>query len=176
MRLIVAGILLAGSLIPASSLNAQNIGPSVAFEMPLDIENWQPDIVGQNGIYRFRQAQGDCQITFVQNLGVDEAEAAGGTPRDTIENYVQQLASEVGNVERSEVPDLELLTSTGDPVTFLSEEVSYRGSDGMDYRNRISTQWIDAVELLIIAACPSSQWEERQAELESFFGKVSVHR
>lgn len=89
---------------------------------------------------------------------------------------MQQLASEVGNVERSEVPDLKLLTSTGDRVTFLSEEVSYRGSDGTDYRNRISAQWIDAVEFLIIAACPSSQWEERQAELESFLGKASVHR
>lgn len=172
----VVFVFLAGWVFPALPVHAQNPETTVAFEMPLNVERWQTDIVGQNGIYRFRQVRGACQITFVQNLGADAARAAGRTPRDAIEAYVQRLSAQVGDVARSKAPDLELRASTGDPVTFLSEEVSYRGKDGTDYRNRIATQWVEAVELLIVAACPSSEWETQGGAIDAFITKVSVHR
>ncbi|TKT69451.1 hypothetical protein [Aquamicrobium sp. LC103] len=175
MRLVFAAAFLAGWLFGLSA-NAQNPEADVAFEMPVDVKNWRPDIIGQNGVYRFQQVQGGCQITFVQNLGADAAKAAGRTPHDTIEAYVQQLSVQVGDLTRSKTPDMELHASNGEPVAFFSEEISYRGQDGTDYRNRIATQWVNAVELLIIAACPSSEWEAQSAAIDAFITKVSVHR
>lgn len=176
MRPILTGVFLAGCLFSGLPAYAQNPESTVAFEMPLNVDNWRPDIVGQNGMYRFRQIQGACQITFAQNLGADAAKAAGRTPADTIEAYVQRLSAQVGDVARRKAPDLELRASAGGPVPFLSEEVSYRGQDGTDYRNRIATQWVEAVELLIITACPSGEWETQGAAIDAFITKVSVHR
>lgn len=176
MRLIVASISLIGCLTSNLPAHAQARESTVAFEMPLNVDGWRPDIVGQNGMYRFRQAQGGCQITFVQNLGADAAKAAGRTPKDTIEAYVQKLRAQVGEVTRSQAPELELRTKQGEPVTFLAEDVTYRGRDSTDYRNRIATQWVEAVELLIVSACPSSEWERQAAAVDAFVAKVTVHR
>src|SRR3546814_115839 len=82
MRSIIAGALLASCILSANALAAE---ATTAFQMPLNVENWRADILGRNGMYRFRQVQGACQITFAQNLGADAAKAAGRTPRDTIE-------------------------------------------------------------------------------------------
>jgi hypothetical protein len=176
MKAIFAGALVAGSLVSGLPAHAQNPESTVAFEMPVNVESWRPDIVAQNGMYRFRQVQGACQITFVQNLGADAAKAAGRTPRDTIEAYVRRLSKQVDDVARSKAPDLALRANSGEPVSFLSEAVSYRGQDGTEYRNRIATQWVEAVELLIIAACPSSEWKTQEAAIDAFITKVSVHR
>ena len=127
-------------------------------------------------MYRFRQAQGNCKMTFVQNLGAAAAKAAGHTPKDTIEVYVQKLSMQVGELTRDQAPDLELRANRGDPVSFLTEDVSYRGQDGTEYRNRIVTQWVEAVELLIVSACPSSEWESQAASIDAFMAKVIVHR
>lgn len=176
MKPIIAGVLLAGCLLSGFPAYAQDPESTVAFEMPVDVDNWRPDIVGQNGIYRFQQVQGACQITFAQNLGADTAKAAGRTPRDTIEAYVQRLSAQVGNVARMKAPHLELGANSGDPVTFLSEEVGYRGKDGTEYHNRIATQWVEAVELVIVAACPSGEWQAQRAAIDAFITEVSVHR
>ncbi|MGS1097314.1 hypothetical protein ACVCNR_22470 (plasmid) [Aquamicrobium terrae] len=176
MRPIVAAVFLVGGLLCGLPASAQTPGSTAAFEMPLNVDDWRPDIVGQNGMYRFRQAQGGCQITFVQNLGADAAKAAGRTTADTIEAYVKRLSAQVGDVMRTKAPDLVLRANIGNPVTFMSEEVRYRGNDGAEYRNRIATQWVEAVELLIVAACPSSEWESQKAAIDAFINKVSVHR
>ncbi|MBO9352653.1 hypothetical protein GG851_01515 [Bordetella petrii] len=173
MKSIVAGALLASCVL---STTAQAAEATVAFQMPLNIENWKPDILGRNGMYRFRQVRGACQITFAQNLGADAAKAAGRTPRDTLEVYVRQLGTRMRDVTRSKAPDLELRANTGDPIALLSEEVAYRGNDGVDYRNRLSAQWVGSVELLIIAGCPATEWGRQQAAINAFIGKVSVHR
>lgn len=176
MRSIIAGVILGGCLLPGLPAFAQKSDPTVAFEMPISVDGWRTDILGQNGMYRFRQVQGGCQITFVQNLGADAARAAGRTPADTIDAYVQRLSAQVGDVARSKAPDLALRAVTGDRVGFQSELVRYRGQDRIEYRNRIATQWVDAVELLIVAACPSDQWETQGAAIEAFIAKVSIHR
>ena len=176
MKPIITGVFLAGCLHSGLPAHAQAPETTVAFQMPVNVESWRADIVGQNGIYRFQQVQGACQITFAQNLGADAARAAGRTPRDTLKAYVQRLSTQVGDVVRSRAPDLKLRASTGDPVTFVSEEVSYRGKDGIEYRNRIATQWVEVVELLIVTACPSSQWETQGAAIDAFITKVAVHR
>ncbi|WP_054311283.1 hypothetical protein [Mesorhizobium sp. 1M-11] len=176
MKRISAGALLAGWLVSGFPAHAQSPESTVAFEMPINVESWRPDIVGQNGMYRFRQVSGACQITFAQNLGADAARAAGRTPGDTIEAYARKLKSQVGDVARNKLPDLKLRASTGDPVAFLSEEASYRGKDGIHYRNRIATQWVEAVELLIVAACPSAEWKRQAAAVDAFIAKVTIHR
>jgi hypothetical protein len=124
MRPIIAGIFLAGWLATGLPAHAQNPETTVAFEMPLNAENWKPDIVGQNGIYRFRQVHGACQITFSQNLGADAARAAGRTPHDALDIYVQRLDARFGEIARGKGPDLKLRARTGDPVVFPTVEVS----------------------------------------------------
>ena len=176
MRFIFAVVFLAGGLFSGLSAKAQNPEATVAFEMPVNVKSWQPDVFGQSGMYRFRQVHGACQITFVQNLGADRAKAAGRTPLDTIETYVRRLSAQVGEVTRSDAASLELRTNQGGPITFQAEDITYRGRDSVDYRNRIATQWVGAVELMIIAACPSSAWERQSDAVDAFIAKVTVHR
>jgi len=44
----------------------------------------------------------------------------------------------------------------------------------VEHRNRISAAWVGDIELLIIAACPVSQWPEGQPRMDAFIGRTSV--
>jgi hypothetical protein len=172
-----AVILLAGwTTLVSAYAQDQDPQAQAAFGMPMNVDNWRADVIGQNGVYRFRQVKGSCQITFVQNLGVEAAKAAGQTVSDSIAAYVRRLGKQVGAVSNNEAPDLELHANRGDAVTFLSEEISYRGRDGRDYRNRIAAQWVGRVELLIVAGCPSNEWKNQEDSINAFLTKVSVNQ
>ena len=153
---------------------AQSSGNRAAFSMPTGVEAWRLDTLGQNGAYRFRQAHGNCQITFGQNLGADAARAKGQNPRQSIDAYIDRVAAAVGRVERVEVDALELKSSAGEEVPFVSVEFAYRGKDKVEYQNRISAAWIDDVELLIVAACPAAEWLAGRHLIDALVGKTSI--
>jgi len=170
----LAAAVLAVTVAMPAGARAQSPEPAAAFAMPTDLDDWQPDIFGDNGIYRFLQVEGDCQITFIQNHGVDVARAGGHEPRDSIEAYIESVAANVGQVERSAADDLALKSDSGEPVPFVSAAFAYLGHDAVEHRNRISAAWVGDIELLIIAACPVSQWPEGQPRMDAFIGRTSV--
>jgi len=77
-------------------------------------------------------------------------------------------------VERVEVDALELKSSAGEEVPFVSVEFAYRGKDKVEYQNRISAAWIDDVELLIVAACPAAEWLAGRHLIDALVGKTSI--
>lgn len=95
--------------------------------MPTSVEAWRLDTLGQNGASRFRQAYGNCQITFGQNLGADAARAKGQSPRQSIDAYIDRVAAAVGRVERVGVDAINLRSSAGERVPFVSAEFAYIG-------------------------------------------------
>src|SRR5690606_16677902 len=131
------------------------------------------DIFGQNGAYRFRQNDGNCQITFGQNHGADAARATGQDTRHGIDAYIDRVSAEVGRVERIEVDAVELMTEAGEIVPFTSTEFAYLGKDAVGYHNRISMAWIGDVELLIVAACPSTEWLSGTPLIDAFLAQTS---
>lgn len=153
---------------------AQSPEKVAAFSMPVNVDQWRPDIFGQNGAYRFRQIGGNCQITFGQNRGADAARANGEDLRHGIDAFVDRVAAEVGKVERVEVDAVELKSDTGEMVPFTSTEFAYLGKDAVGYHNRISMAWIGDVELLIVAACPSTEWLAGRPLIDAFVGKTSI--
>jgi hypothetical protein len=158
----------------------QPIKTTAGFVFPADFKNWNPDVFGHNGLYRFRQTSGNCQITFVQNRGADAARAAGRGPQSTLDAYIGGVAARIGKLTRNKAPTLELSRNwvnphaTGERVTFISEEIAYTGNDAVAYHNRVLAQWMGDVELLIIAACPSAEWNRSQNLLDSFLKQVSI--
>jgi hypothetical protein len=140
MRSSIAISVFVGCLALSLDARGDTTQTMAAFVMPADFDNWKPDIVGRNGMYRFRQSDGKCQITFAQNRGAGAARAAGRDPRDTLDAYIGSLTAKVGEVRRSEAPALELPLATGEKVRFISEEIAYTGDDNVAYHNRISTQ------------------------------------
>jgi len=170
----LAGMLLAGSVIAGSEALAQSAGNTATFQMPADFDQWQPDILGHNGAYRFRQVNGNCQITFGQNRGADAARSAGQNPKHSVDAYVDRIAAEVGRVERVEVDTLELKSREGELVPFVSTEFAYMGKDGVEYHNRISAAWMGDVELLIVSACPASEWLASRTLIDAFVGKATI--
>jgi hypothetical protein len=147
---------------------------TAAFSLPLGLDNWKADIVERNGMYRFRQTNGNCQLTFVQNRGADAARATGRGVRSTLDAYIAGVAARVAKLTRNKAATMELSRVAGKKVTFISEEISYTGNDNVTYHNRISAQWIGDVELLIIAACPSAAWNGSQSLLNDFLSKASI--
>lgn len=174
--LLLALTLLAGLAGTVPDAFAQSPERTAAFGMPADFDQWQPDIFGQNGAYRFRQVDGNCQVTFAQNRGADAARAAGREPRHSLNAYIDRVAAEVGRVERAEVDAFELLAGADGRVPFVSAEFAYEGKDKVEYHNRISAAWIDDVELLIIAACPASEWLAGRQLIDAFTSKVTITR
>lgn len=170
----LAVALSAGVGMTGSGALAQSSGNKAAFSMPVNVEAWRLDTLGQNGAYRFRQADGNCRITFGQNLGADAARAKGQSPRQSIDAYIDRVAAAVGRVERVEVDALELKSGASEQVPFVSVEFAYRGKDKVEYHNRISAAWIGDVELLIVAACPAAEWLAARSSIEAFVGKTSI--
>jgi hypothetical protein len=153
---------------------AQSLETMAAFSMPVGVEQWQPDIFGQNGAYRFRQVGGNCQITFGQNRGADAARANGQDTRHGIDTYIDRVEAEVGKVERVEVEAVEIEAETGETVPFASTEFAYLGKDTVGYHNRISMAWIGDIELLIVAACPSTEWLSGTPLIDAFLDETSI--
>jgi hypothetical protein len=170
----LAATLFAGLIVTASDALAQNPGKEAAFAMPADFDPWRPDIFGQNGAYRFRQADGNCQITFGQNRGADAARAAGQEPRHGVNTYIDRVAAKVGRVERAEVDALQMKSDLEERVPFVSAEFAYMGNDSVEYHNWISMAWVGNVELLVVAACPASEWLENRPRIDVFIDKVSI--
>ena len=170
----LAAALLAGLAVGGTDALAQSPEKVAAFSMPVNVDRWRPDILGQNGAYRFRQIDGNCQITFGQNRGADAARADGRDLRHSIDAFVDRVAAEVGKVERVEVDAVELKSDAGDMVPFTSAEFAYLGKDKVGYHNRISMAWIGDVELLIVAACPSSEWLAGRPLIDAFVEKTSI--
>lgn len=168
--------LFAGGVATVSDAAAQDSGKEAAFAMPADFDQWRPDIFGQNGAYRFRQVDGNCQITFGQNRGADAARAAGREPRHGIDAYIDRVSAQVGKVERAEVDALQIKSDLDESVPFVSAEFAYLGKDGVEYHNRISMAWVGNVELLIVAACPAAEWLSSQSPIDVFIDKVSIAR
>lgn len=166
--------LLAGLAVGNSDTLAQSLETMAAFSMPVNVDQWRPDIFGQNGAYRFRQVGGNCQITFGQNRGADAARANGQDPRHGINAYIDRVAAAVGKVERIEVDAVELKSEAGEVVPFASTEFAYLGKDTVEYHNRISVAWINDVELLIVAACPSTEWLAGSPLIDAFLDKTSI--
>ncbi|WP_019171844.1 hypothetical protein [Pseudaminobacter salicylatoxidans] len=160
--------------VTGSDALAQSSGNSAAFSMPANIAAWRLDALRQNGVYRFGQVDGNCQITFGQNLGADAARAKGLNPRQSMGAYIDRVAAAVGRVERVEVDAVELKSSTGDGVLFASIEFAYMGKDKVEYQNRISAAWIGDVELLIVAACPAAEWFAGRPLIDAFVSKTSI--
>lgn len=170
----LAGMLLAALIVVGSDALARSPGNTAAFRMPADFDHWQPDILGHNGAYRFRQVNGNCQITFVQNRGADAAHAVGQKSQHSIDAYINRVAAKVGRVERVEVDTFELKSKEGNLVPFISTEFAYMGNDDVEYHNRISAAWIGDVELLIISACPASDWIMGRSLINAFVSKATV--
>lgn len=168
--------LLAGLAGASPDAFAQSPESTAAFGMPADFDQWKPDIFGQNGAYRFRQVGGNCQVTFLQNRGVSAARAAGQEPRHSLDAYIDQVGAQVGRVERVEVDPFDLPSDPYGKVSFVSTEFAYEGKDRIEYHNRISAAWIDDVELLIIAACPASEWLAGRQSVDAFIDKVTIGR
>ncbi len=166
--------LLTGIAIPGADALAQSLETTAAFSMPVNVDQWRPDVLGQNGAYRFRQINGNCQITFGQNRGADASRAGGEDVRHSIDAYIDRVATEVGKVERVEVDAVELKSDAGEMVPFASTEFAYLGKDNVGYHNRISVAWIGDVELLIVAACPSTGWLAGRPLIDAFVEKASV--
>lgn len=171
----VTGDALAQARSDASSQTGSGASPElVAFAMPADDDLWRPDIVGQNGAYRFREVAGNCQITFAQNRGANAAREAGQDPRQSMNAYMDGVARQVGRLERVEMDALQIASGADAKVAFPSFEFAYVGQDGLEYQNRISAAWVGDVELLIIAACPVSEWLAGRLLIDAFIGKVSI--
>lgn len=168
--------LLAGLAGASPDAFAQSSESTAAFGMPADFDQWKPDIFGQNGAYRFRQVGGNCQVTFLQNRGVSAARAAGQEPRHSLDAYIDQVSAQVGRVERVEVDTFDVPSDPYGKVSFVSTEFAYEGKDRIEYHNRISAAWIDDVELLIIAACPASEWLAGRQSVDAFIDKVTIGR
>lgn len=168
--------LLAGLAGTSPDAFAQSAESTAAFAMPADFDQWQPDIFGQNGAYRFRQVEGNCQITFMQNRGADAARAAGQEPRHSLDAYIERVDAQVGRLERADVDTFELEAGPDKKVPFVSAEIAYEGNDDVEYQNRISVGWTGDVELLIIAACPVSEWLAGRQSIEAFVNKVTITR
>lgn len=172
MRLYV--ITVAASLTLGFNAQGEPIETTTAFAMPADAENWEPEVFGQDGIYSFRQTDGTCKITFVQNRGVEAAREKGGGPRDSLDAYVEKIAARASELTRSEAPAVKLTLAPDDKVTFISEEIAYIGVDSIAYNTRLSAQWVGDVELMIIMGCASSEWPRSQDLFDAFLDKVSI--
>lgn len=172
----LGAVLLAGFVWASTDVRAQSPGTSAAFAMPAHFDEWRPDVFGQNGAYRFRQTNGNCQITLAQNRGAQAARAAGQEPRDSLNAYIDRVAAQVGRLERAEVDGFELAAGPNGKVPFVSSEFAYEGNDKVEYHNRISAAWIDDVELLIVSACPVSEWLSARQSIDAFINKVSITR
>lgn len=170
----LAAALLTGLFGTIAAALAEQPSTTAAFVMPTDFEEWQPDILGQDGAYRFRQIDGNCQITFAQNLGAQAARAAGHEPTHSIDAYIDGVTAQIGDVEREEADTLELASGPDETIPFVSAEISYEGEDEVAYHNMISAEWIDDVELLIIAACPASEWPEGRQLIDAFIDEVTI--
>lgn len=171
----LAVTLFAGLVATFSDALAQTPEKEAAFAMPAEFDQWRPDVFGQNGAYRFRQIDGNCQVTFGQNRGADAARAAGQEPRHGVNAYIDRVAAQIGRVERVEVDSLQI-KSGHESVPFVSAEFAYIGKDNVEYHNRISMAWIGNVELLIVAACPASEWLANRSGINGFIDKVSIMR
>ena len=171
-----AAALLAGLVAAGTDARAETPGKSAGFAMPATSDQWRPDVFGKNGAYRFRQTEGNCQVTFVQNRGADAARAAGRQPRDSIDGYIDAVAAKVGRLERTDVDALEIASSAGERVPFVSMEFAYVGKDTIEYHNRISGAWLDDVELVVIAACPVSEWLAGRPSIDALIDEVSITR
>ncbi len=174
LAMVLSAVLSIGLVGAGGDVHAQAPERLAAFAMPANSGEWRPDIFGEKGAYRFRQVDGNCQITLGQNRGADAARAEGRNPRGGIDAYIARVAENVGRVERVNVDPIELTSDAGGTVAFTTSEFAYLGNDGVEYHNRISMAWVGDVELLIVAACPASEWLAGRVLLDQFIGKVSV--
>jgi hypothetical protein len=164
----------------ASAQDRPKIELTPGFVFPTDFRNWNPDVFGRNGMFRFRQTNGNCQVTFAQNRGADAARVAGRGPQNSLDAYIDGVTARISKLTRNKAPTVELSRNwvnphaAGEKVTFISEEIAYTGKDNVAYHNRISVQWVGDVELLIIAACPSAEWNRSQDLLDTFLNNVSI--
>lgn len=149
--------------------------PTAAFAMPADFGRWRPDTFVHNA-YRFRQADGNCVVTFIQNRGADAARAAGREPRHSLDAYVEGVKARMERVERAEVDAFELSAGTNGKVRFVADEIAYVGQDHIEYHNRISAAWVGDVELVIVAACPASEWLAGRQSIDALVNKVTITR
>ena len=170
----LAASLSIGVVVTTPDAMARNPGKEALFAMPADFDQWRPDVFGQNGAYRFRQVDGNCQVTFGQNRGADAARAAGKTPQHGLDAYIDRVAAEVGRVERVGVDPLRIRSGGDESVPFVSSEFAYLGKDGVEYHNRISMAWVGDIELLVVAACPASEWLAGRPRIDAFIDKVSI--
>lgn len=170
----LAALLLAETFWASTDALAESPGKLATFAMPADFEQWHPDILGKNGAYRFRQVDGKCQVTFAQNRGANAARAAGQNPSNSLNAYIDRLAAQVGRLERTEAGTLGVRSGANERVSFISMEFAYMGNDKIEYHNRISGAWVGDIELLIIAACPVSEWLSGRLSIDAFIDKVSI--
>jgi len=170
----LAALLLAEPFWASTGALAETPGKLATFAMPADFEQWRPDILGENGTYRFRQVDGKCQITFAQNRGANAARAAGQDPSNSLNAYIDRLAAQVGRLERTEAGTFDVRSGGNERVSFISMEFAYMGNDKIEYHNRISGAWVGNVELLIIAACPVSEWLSGRLSIDAVIEKVSI--
>lgn len=165
--------LLAGFAGTGSDAVAQSGERMAAFAMPADFGQWRPDTFVHNA-YRFRQADGNCVVTFIQNRGADAARAAGREPRHSIDAYVEGVKARVERVERAEADAFELSSGPDEKVRFVAAEIAYVGQDHIEYHNRISAAWVDDVELVIVSACPASEWLAGRESIDALVNEVTI--
>ncbi len=168
--------LLAGLVGAGPAAFARSSEPMAAFAMPADFGQWRPDAFVHNA-YRFRQADGNCVVTFIQNRGADAARAAGREPRHSLDAYVEGVKARMERVERAEVDAFELSSGADEgKVRFIADEIAYVGKDHIEYHNRISAAWVDDVELVIVAACPAAEWLAGRQSIDALVNKVTITR
>lgn len=171
--LVLAPILFGGFFATGPEAFAQSAEGMAAFSMPGDFGQWKPDAFVHNA-YRFRQAEGNCVVTFIQNRGADAARASGKEPRHSLDAYIDGVNARVGRVTKVEMDSFELPSGADGKVPFVSAEIAYEGKDKMDYNNQVSAAWVGDVELIIVAACPAPQWLAGQKSIDDFVNKVTI--
>lgn len=174
IALLGALLLLAEPFWLSAEAQAEPSEKLAAFAMPADIEQWHPDIIGMNGAYRFREVDGECQITFAQNRGVNAARASGQDLHHSVNSYIDRVAERMERLERTEVDAVKIKSYTNERIPFVSMEFAYMGEDKAEYQSRISAAWLGDVELLVIAACPVSEWLAGRVLIDEFMDKVSI--
>ncbi|GAB3711673.1 hypothetical protein GCM10028793_46340 [Nocardiopsis oceani] len=150
-----------------------DVGPPLWDVSDAITDGWDPKL--QDGIYTYTHQTSTCVTTLHSNAGEDNTSGQEGDPQSSIDSWAQSLEGEVGPVEVTPRPVVEV-ENHGGPAQFQVADLEYTDSDGVDYTVRMFAQWFELSELVMAFSCEPGDFDAQSSEMEGFLDRLAVHR